>query len=59
MLLGGGVSQAGAEWVNAATATMRKLGCPFFLGKVHVRLAALGNRAGINAAALSALRDGR
>jgi glucokinase len=55
ILLGGGVSAAGPEWLVAADEAMRRHGCPFFTAKVTIGLAALGNRAGVLGAALLAL----
>jgi len=58
VLIGGGVSQAGSEWLAAAEASMRAHGCPFFTRKIRLRLAALGNQAGMIGAGLVALRAG-
>ena len=57
VLLGGGVAGAGEEWLSAAVAAMRGYGHPFFVQKIAaVRLARLGNQAGIIGAGLLALR---
>jgi len=57
VLLGGGVAGAGEGWLGAAVAAMRGYGHPFFVQKITaVRLARLGNQAGIIGAGLLALR---
>ncbi len=57
ILLGGGVAQAGDEWLAAAVSAMRSSGMPFFVDKVEVRRAVFGDRAGMIGAALVALRE--
>ncbi len=57
VLLGGGVAQAGEQWLAAATHSMHEVGMPFFVDKIRVRRAGLGNRAGVIGAALVALRE--
>ncbi len=57
VIVGGGVARAGAEWLAAAVATMRELGMPYYVKDVAVRVAALGNQAGVIGAALMALRE--
>jgi glucokinase len=55
VLIGGGVSQAGHEWLAAAEAGLRAHGCPFFTRKIRLRPATLGNSAGMIGAGLAAL----
>ncbi len=59
VLLGGGVAQAGTDWLNAAVAAMSELGGPYFVDRVVVRRATLGNRAGVIGAGLVAMREAR
>jgi glucokinase len=56
VVLGGGVARAGEAWRAAAAESMRERGIPFYVESVEVRLAALGNTAGMVGAALYALR---
>jgi glucokinase len=58
VLLGGGVAQAGENWLEAAVGAMRELGAPLHVDGVIVRRATLGNRAGMVGAGLMALRQG-
>jgi len=57
ILLGGGVAQAGEQWLAVATHSMHDVGMPFFVDKIRVRRASLGNHAGVIGAALVALRE--
>jgi len=55
-ILGGGVARAGEPWRAAAEEEMLRRGIPFYVEAIEVRLATLGNTAGMIGAALSALR---
>jgi glucokinase len=57
ILLGGAVSQAGDEWLDSATSTMRRTGMPLFVEHLPIARARLGNRAGVIGAALMAISD--
>jgi predicted NBD/HSP70 family sugar kinase len=57
VLLGGAVAQAGDDWLQSATTTMREVGMPLSVEHLVVTRATLGNRAGVIGAALMALRD--
>ena len=58
ILLGGGVAGAGEGWLGAAVAAMRENGHPFFVQRIKaVRLARLGNQAGVIGAGLLALQE--
>jgi glucokinase len=57
IILGGGVSQAGDVWLNAAITAMRHFGIPLYTEAVHISVAQLGNQAGMIGAGLAALRE--
>jgi len=59
VLLGGGVAEAGEEWMAAVVGALREYGLPHYAGGTVVRQAALGNQAGVIGAGLLALREAK
>ncbi|GAB4429906.1 MAG: glucokinase [Anaerolineae bacterium] len=56
IILGGGVSQAGEVWQQAAVAAMTHFGIPNYTQNIQVSTARLGHQAGVIGAGLAALK---